>query len=87
MLKAAGLKILVYTVNDPERTRNLAAWGVDAICTDRIDELTEELIACARINHNRLTRDANSHGFIALHLTSFANWRKANVFLSYATVA
>ena len=36
-LKAAGLRILVYTVNSPERARELLAWGVDAICTDRID--------------------------------------------------
>lgn len=36
-LKAAGLHILVYTVNDPDRARTLLEWGVDAICTDRID--------------------------------------------------
>ncbi|AUX91920.1 glycerophosphodiester phosphodiesterase [Mixta gaviniae] len=36
-IKRAGLKILVYTVNQPERARLLLAWGVDAICTDRID--------------------------------------------------
>jgi glycerophosphoryl diester phosphodiesterase len=36
-IKAAGLFILAYTVNDPERARLLAQWGVDAICTDRID--------------------------------------------------
>ncbi|WP_239953462.1 glycerophosphodiester phosphodiesterase [Pantoea sp. Z09] len=36
-LKAAGLHILVYTVNDPDRARILLKWGVDAICTDRID--------------------------------------------------
>ncbi|MDO6405975.1 glycerophosphodiester phosphodiesterase [Pantoea phytobeneficialis] len=36
-LKAAGLHILVYTVNQPERARELLGWGVDAICTDRID--------------------------------------------------
>lgn len=36
-IKRAGLKILVYTVNQPERARTLLAWGVDAICTDRID--------------------------------------------------
>lgn len=38
-LKAAGLRILVYTVNQPERARVLLSWGVDAICTDRIDLL------------------------------------------------
>lgn len=36
-IKASGLRILAYTVNEPERARLLAAWGVDAICTDRID--------------------------------------------------
>ena len=38
-LKAAGLRILVYTVNSPGRARELLRWGVDAICTDRIDTL------------------------------------------------
>ena len=38
-LKQAGLRILVYTVNKPERARQLLAWGVDAICTDRIDRI------------------------------------------------
>ncbi len=36
-IKSAGLFILAYTVNDPARARQLGAWGVDAICTDRID--------------------------------------------------
>jgi glycerophosphoryl diester phosphodiesterase len=36
-IKDAGLRILAYTVNDPARARLLAQWGVDAICTDRID--------------------------------------------------
>jgi glycerophosphoryl diester phosphodiesterase len=36
-IKAAGLFVLAYTVNDPERARTLARWGVDSICTDRID--------------------------------------------------
>ncbi|MFP1743761.1 glycerophosphodiester phosphodiesterase [Lonsdalea quercina] len=36
-LKQAGLRILVYTVNQPERAEDLLRWGVDAICTDRID--------------------------------------------------
>ncbi|MGI4856489.1 MAG: glycerophosphodiester phosphodiesterase [Janthinobacterium lividum] len=36
-IKAAGLWILAYTVNDPDAARRLGAWGVDAICTDRID--------------------------------------------------
>jgi glycerophosphoryl diester phosphodiesterase len=36
-IKAAGLFILAYTVNDPARARLLGEWGVDSICTDRID--------------------------------------------------
>lgn len=36
-LKSAGLKILVYTVNSPDRARELLTWGVNAICTDSID--------------------------------------------------
>ncbi len=36
-LKAAGLHILVYTVNKPQRASELLRWGVDCICTDAID--------------------------------------------------
>jgi glycerophosphoryl diester phosphodiesterase len=36
-VKAAGLALFCYTVNDPARGRELLAWGVDAFCTDRID--------------------------------------------------
>lgn len=36
-VKAAGLGLFCYTVNDPARARELLAWGVDAFCTDRID--------------------------------------------------
>ena len=42
MLKQAGLSILVYTVNTPERARQLLQWGVDAICTDRIDVIAAD---------------------------------------------
>ncbi|MNC06329.1 Glycerophosphoryl diester phosphodiesterase [compost metagenome] len=38
-LKAAGLHILVYTVNNPQRAATLLRWGVDTICTDRIDQI------------------------------------------------
>ncbi|WP_435946929.1 glycerophosphodiester phosphodiesterase [Dryocola sp. BD586] len=38
-LKAVGLRILVYTVNAPQRAKTLLRWGVDAICTDRIDAI------------------------------------------------
>lgn len=36
-LKDAGLRILVYTVNKPERAAELLRAGVDSICTDSID--------------------------------------------------
>jgi glycerophosphoryl diester phosphodiesterase len=36
-IKSAGLFILAYTVNDLERARQLVRWGVDTVCTDRID--------------------------------------------------
>ena len=38
-LKEAGLRILVYTVNSPQRAAQLLGWGVDCICTDRIDRI------------------------------------------------
>jgi len=36
-IRDAGLRVLAYTVNEPQRARVLAQWGVDAICTDRIE--------------------------------------------------
>lgn len=36
-VKAAGYGLLCYTVNSPRRAAQLRGWGVDAICTDRID--------------------------------------------------
>jgi glycerophosphoryl diester phosphodiesterase len=36
-IKSAGLFILAYTVNDLDRARQLVNWGVDTVCTDRID--------------------------------------------------
>lgn len=44
-LKDAGLRILVYTVNDPARARELLNWGVDAICTDRIDIIGPDFVS------------------------------------------
>jgi glycerophosphoryl diester phosphodiesterase len=43
-IKDSGLRILAYTVNDPERARELATWGVDAICTDRIDVIGADFL-------------------------------------------
>jgi len=36
-VKQAGYGLLCYTVNEPARAREIRAWGVDALCTDRID--------------------------------------------------
>lgn len=36
-VKSAGFELFCYTVNSPERARELFNWGVDAFCTDRID--------------------------------------------------
>jgi glycerophosphoryl diester phosphodiesterase len=33
----SGYYVLTYTVNDPQRVGELAAWGVDAVITDAID--------------------------------------------------
>lgn len=38
-IKQAGLRILAYTVNDPLKARELLDLGVDAICTDYIDQI------------------------------------------------
>ena len=35
----AGLRVVVYTVNDPERAMQLLGWGVDAVITDAVDML------------------------------------------------
>ncbi len=36
-IKSAGLGLMCYTVNDPQRARTLQSWGVDCLCTDRLD--------------------------------------------------
>jgi glycerophosphoryl diester phosphodiesterase len=40
---AAGLQVNTWTCNDVERARELAAWGVDGICTDVPDVLVAAL--------------------------------------------
>jgi glycerophosphoryl diester phosphodiesterase len=47
-IRAAGLRVLVYTVNDPERATLFAQWGVDMICTDRIDMLAHDMLSAPR---------------------------------------
>lgn len=46
-IHAAGLRVLAYTVNDPARARLLAQWGVDMICTDRIDMLAHDMLSAS----------------------------------------
>ena len=38
-VKAAGFRLMAYTVNDVARARTLVEWGVDSICTDRVDAI------------------------------------------------
>lgn len=38
-VKSAGYWLFCYTVNEPQRARELLEWGVDAFCTDRIDRI------------------------------------------------
>lgn len=44
-IHAAGLRVLAYTVNDPARAHLLVQWGVDMICTDRIDLLASDRLS------------------------------------------
>jgi glycerophosphoryl diester phosphodiesterase len=36
-IKQAGFGLFCYTVNDPARARQIIDWGVDGLCTDRLD--------------------------------------------------
>ena len=44
---AARYRVLTYTVNDPERVRELGAWGVDGIITDAVDRVASDLLPSA----------------------------------------
>lgn len=39
-LRQAGLRIAVWTVNDPIRANELLDWGIDALITDALDRIT-----------------------------------------------
>jgi glycerophosphoryl diester phosphodiesterase len=41
-LKQAGYGVFCYTINEPQRAREVLGWGVDAFCTDRIDLIAAE---------------------------------------------
>lgn len=42
-LHGAGMPLMVYTVNDPARARELFRLGVDCFCTDRLDLIRPDL--------------------------------------------
>jgi glycerophosphoryl diester phosphodiesterase len=42
-IKQAGFGLFCYTVNDPQRAGELFGWGVDALCTDRIDAIAPQV--------------------------------------------
>lgn len=44
-VKEAGYGLMCYTVNDPARARTLLEWGVDALCTDRLDVIGPDFSA------------------------------------------
>jgi glycerophosphoryl diester phosphodiesterase len=46
-IRGAGLQLAVYTENDPAHARELHAWGVACIITDRPDIVTEAVLASA----------------------------------------
>ncbi|MFC3625439.1 glycerophosphodiester phosphodiesterase [Vogesella amnigena] len=42
VVRAAGYRVLAYTVNDPARAAELRQWGVDGIFTDALDRIRPE---------------------------------------------
>lgn len=44
-IRQAGIWLFCYTVNDPRRADTLFRWGVDAVCTDRIDRIAPDRAA------------------------------------------
>jgi glycerophosphoryl diester phosphodiesterase len=44
-IKEAGYGLFCYTVNEPERAREILSWGVDAFCTDRLDLIGPDFAA------------------------------------------
>ncbi len=41
-IRAAGMRALVYTVNEPERAHQLLAIGIDGIVTDAVDRFVPD---------------------------------------------
>jgi len=42
-VKKAGYGLFCYTVNEPERAKELISWGMDGYCTDRLDLFEPDL--------------------------------------------
>ncbi|MEO8188381.1 MAG: glycerophosphodiester phosphodiesterase family protein, partial [Burkholderiaceae bacterium] len=42
-IKRAGIWLFCYTVNSQQRAQTLFGWGVDALCTDAIDQIRADL--------------------------------------------
>lgn len=47
-IKAAGYRVLAYTVNEPSQAQRLFQWGVDCIVTDRPDRVFEPVASAGR---------------------------------------
>ncbi|RZS52022.1 glycerophosphodiester phosphodiesterase [Sphaerotilus mobilis] len=47
--QANGLRVLVYTVNDPARARQLFDWGLDGVISDAVDGIREAVGPLAEI--------------------------------------
>lgn len=43
-IRSAGYWLFCYTVNDRHRANQLARWGIDALCTDRLDRIEPALL-------------------------------------------
>jgi glycerophosphoryl diester phosphodiesterase len=43
----AGYWVFCYTVNDRRRAGQLALWGIDAFCTDRLDRIDPAMLDSA----------------------------------------
>ena len=43
-VRSAGYWLFCYTVNDQHRANQLARWGIDALCTDRLDRIEPALL-------------------------------------------
>jgi glycerophosphoryl diester phosphodiesterase len=43
-VRSAGYWLFCYTVNDRRRAIELGRWGVDAMCTDRLDRIEPDLL-------------------------------------------